>query len=538
MMPGFQQVRASIALILSDRLPYGRAAFQECLAAALAQDHVPPEVIVVDDRGPSARPDFLPQTIARPEIIRHLPGHYVNRAAMYNAALKAATGEFLLAIFNDRAQVLLRRSAMRAMVMAATRSEAAGMVYADYDLIDADGTPTEIHLLDWHEGRLRDTMDFGWAVLYSTAALRELGGFNEKYAAADTYDLRLRITEKYRIAHIASRFGGSLYSVAAPAKAHNVFDYLLAGKSAQVEMEEALTEHLKRTGAYLVPHANTRTVEYDADEEHRFADCIASVVIPVNHRPEFIGRAIESVQRQTLGNVEVIVVVNGGNQDPTGQAVRRYMKGGDCYDPDAPPVKLLVVDVNNIGLCLNAGIAAARGKYYVQLDSDDRLKPNAVEKLVEAFASDPTVGMVIGSYEVWDLDEQTGELVRNEDLPVVRHDEWTADNGRNNLLRINGAGAPRAAHIKVICELGWFGVNDEPSSRNYGEDYDLVLRISEHYTIGRVWEPIYEVIRHSGGTDHSIDQETIDRNDEAKDQMRLQALRRRRMINRGDRKLT
>lgn len=520
-------------MVLSDRLPYDLAAFQECLAAASAQDHVPAEVIIVDDRGPWARPDFLPRAIARPEIIRHLPGHYANRAAMYNAALKAATGEFLLTVFNGRAQVLLRRSAVGAMVMAATRGEAAGMVYADYDLIDADGTPTEIHLLDWHEGRLRDTTDFGWAMLYSTAALRELGGFNEKYAAADTYDLRLRITEKHRIAHIASRFGGSLYSVAASAKAHNVFDYLLAGKSTQLEMEEALTEHLKRTGAYLAPGANTRAVEYGAGDEQRFADYIASVVIPVNHRPEFIGRAIQSVQRQTVGNVEVIVVVNGGNQDPTGEAVRRYMKGGECYDPAAPPVNLIVLDVNNIGLCLNVGIAAARGKYYVQLDSDDRLKPDAVEKLLEVLASDPTVGMVIGSYEVWGLDEQTGEIVRNEDIPVVRHDEWTADNGRNNLLRINGAGAPRAAHIKVVRELGWFGVNDEPSCRNYGEDYDLVLRISEHYTIGRVWEPIYEVIRHSGGTDHSIDQETIERNDEAKDHLRLQALRRRRMINRG-----
>jgi hypothetical protein len=140
--------------------------------------------------------------------------------------------------------------------------------------------------------------------------------------------------------------------------------------------------------------------------------------------------------------------------------------------------------------------------------------------------------MVIGSYEVWTLSEETGQLERNENIPVVTHDEWTAHNGRNNLLRINGAGAPRSAHIKVIREVGWFGVNDDRHCRNYGEDYDLVLRISERYTIGRVWEPIYEVIRHAGGTDHAIDQATIDRNDDAKDHMRLEALRRRRVLNR------
>jgi len=102
---------------------------------------------------------------------------------------------------------------------------------------------------------------------------------------------------------------------------------------------------------------------------------------------------------------------------------------------------------------------------------------------------------------------------------------------RNNLLRINGAGAPRSAHIKVIRELGWFGMNDSEQSRNYGEDYDLVMRISEQYRIGRVWDPIYDVIRHAGGTDHAIDQAAIDRNDNAKDHTRLEAIRRRQKIN-------
>ena len=529
MADGFQGTQVSIAMVLSDRLPYDRAGFRACLDAALTQDHPPIEVIVVEDRGPSAALDVGPA----PGDIRHLPGRYTNRAAMYNAALEAAHGDYLLAVFNADNQVVLRRSAVQTMVMAAERRGPAAMVYADYKLIDPSGSHSDVHLLDWHEGRLRETTDFGKAILFSTAALRGLGGFNEQFNHADLYDLRLRIGEQSRPVHIANRFAGTLYSVTAPPRAHNVFDYLLADKQAQREMEDALTQHLRRTGAYLEPRAHVGPVQYDAADEGRFRECVASVVIPVNHRPEFIGRAIESVQTQTVRNIETIVVVNGGEQDPTADAVRRYLPGGDRHNAAAPPVHLIVVDVNNLGLCLNAGIAAARGKYYVQLDSDDRLKPDAVERLLAVFDSDPTVGMVIGSYEVWTLDEQTGELVRNQDIPVVTHDEWTAHNGRNNLLRISGAGAPRAAHIKVIRQAGWFGVNDDPRCRNYGEDYDLVLRISERYTIGRVWEPIYEVIRHSGGTDHAIDQPTIDRNDEAKDHMRLEALRRRREINRS-----
>jgi hypothetical protein len=74
-------------------------------------------------------------------------------------------------------------------------------------------------------------------------------------------------------------------------------------------------------------------------------------------------------------------------------------------------------------------------------------------------------------------------------------------------------------------------VNDEPYARNYGEDYEMVLKISEKHRVGRIWDPIYEVVRHKGGTDHSIDIETIIRNDEAKDFMRLQALNRRKIMN-------
>jgi hypothetical protein len=116
-------------------------------------------------------------------------------------------------------------------------------------------------------------------------------------------------------------------------------------------------------------------------------------------------------------------------------------------------------------------------------------------------------------------------------IPIVTHSEWTEKNGRNNLLRINGAGAPRAIPIQLIKDIGYFDMNEKPFARNYGEDYDMVLRISEKYRIGRIYDPIYEVIRHSGGTDHSIDQNTINRNDEAKDWIRKEAILRRQALN-------
>ncbi|MCH7995201.1 MAG: glycosyltransferase, partial [Planctomycetes bacterium] len=115
---------------------------------------------------------------------------------------------------------------------------------------------------------------------------------------------------------------------AGAASGRDVFDYLLDDRVTSQEMEQTLTEHLRRTGAYLAPGVNIEAVPRPA---HARYELVASVIIPVNQRPEFIGAAIESVQSQTLPEVEAIIVVNGGPNDPTIPVVRRYLPEGDRY---------------------------------------------------------------------------------------------------------------------------------------------------------------------------------------------------------------
>ena len=444
------------------------------------------------------------------------------KSSQLNAGFKACKGAFIMLADNASSKIEFKIGAAELFLLAMSREKESSMVYSDYERITGD-TVEEIRLLKHHTGRVRDNQDFGPVWFLSHDALKKAGYIDKDIKFAPLYDLRLKMARQGRLIHIANRYAGSLYSVTAEGKGHNVFDYLLASKESQLEAENILSAHLKEINAYLAPGAHYTPCDI------RQGELQASVIIPVNNRPVFIGQAIESVQAQTVKEVEVIVVVNGGPNDPTVDAVKEYMEGGSKYDASRPVVRLLVYEINNLGLCLNMGARVARGTYYVQLDSDDRLKPDAVEKILAVYASDPKIGMVIGSYEVWQKQED-GSVTRMEDLPVVTHDEWTEENGRNNLLRINGAGAPRSIPIELIRRIG-FSVNEEPYARNYGEDYGMVLRVSEQHRIGRVWDAIYEVIRHSGGTDHSIDQATIDRNDEAKDFMRLEAILRRQELN-------
>ncbi|HRU91993.1 MAG TPA: glycosyltransferase [Candidatus Marinimicrobia bacterium] len=493
--------------------------FARTLTSVFNQSCLPLEVLVLcqaDQPVPEFDCCSLPL-----EIIREAG----NFSRTLNRAVQSAKGKYILSIDNSVAEVILKHSFLDVASLIAEKYPDLGMLYSDYDLVNNE-VIQEIRLLKHHSGRLRDNQDYGKVFLLSKAALEAVGGFDQSLKYNALYDIRLKLSEKYKLVHIANKIDGSLYRVVSGGVKHNVFDYLLVSKEAQLEAEVVLTNHLKRIGAYLAPDQGYHR-RPDLNEKY---DCLASVIIPVYHRPEFIGTALNSVFRQTLKNIEVIVVVNGGPLDPTINEVRRYMPGGDRFEASLPSVRLVVADINNIGLSLNLGLKIVRGRYYVQLDSDDRLKSDAIEKIVAVFNSDERIGMVIGSYEVWEK-KPSGEFVRMEEIPIVKHEEWTDANGRNNLLRINGAGAPRAIPIKIIQEMGYFGMNDEPYACNYGEDYDLVLKISEKYRIGRVWEPIYEVVRHSGGTDHNIDQLTIAQNDEAKDYMRLKAVQRRKKLN-------
>ena len=497
----------------------------DTLKTVCTQTAAPKEVLILCESNGDAL-----QTKEKEYNPAGLPVSYINvdqdatLGSKLNRAFKQADGSYLLYVENRSETVFLKQGALNLYLLAAQRHPGFALIYSDYEMQQGEETK-EIHLLKHHIGRVRDNQDYGRVFFLSAEALKDAGYADENLKTNTLYDLRLKLSEKHELVHIANRYAGSLYRLVAEAKGHNVFDYLLAGKESQLEAEAVLSEHLKRIGAYLAPGAYYTPRPADPSQ----AELKASVIIPVNNRPEFIGTAIESVQAQTVREVETIVVVNGGYEDPTIDEVKRYMPGGDKYEADKPAVQLLVYEINNLGLCLNMGARAARGAYYVQLDSDDRLKPDAVEKILQVYKSDPKIGMVIGSYEVWEK-QSSGEITRMEDLPVVTHDEWTEENGRNNLLRINGAGAPRSIPIALIREIG-FSVNEEPFARNYGEDYNMVLTISERHRIGRVWEAIYEVIRHEGGTDHSIDQATIDRNDEAKDYMRLEAIRRRMELN-------
>ena len=162
-----------------------------------------------------------------------------------------------------------------------------------------------------------------------------------------------------------------------------------------------------------------------------------------------------------------------------------------------------------IGGCWNVAVNSGYcGRYAVQLDSDDVYSgPDTLSKMVSKF-SEEDCAMVIGSYLMTDFS-------LNPIPPgVIDHREWTPDNGRNNALRINGLGAPRAFYVPVLRSIGGF------PDTSYGEDYAAVLRISREYRIGRIYDVVYFCRRWEGNSDAALTIEKVNSNNYYKDWIR------------------
>lgn len=95
-----------------------------------------------------------------------------------------------------------------------------------------------------------------------------------------------------------------------------------------------------------------------------------SIVIPVYNVEKWIDKYLQSVERQTFTNYEVIIV-NDGTQDNSDKIAQRYC---DKYD------NWKIINTPNQGLskARNEGLKYVNGKYIYFLDSDDYI--NGVRK--------------------------------------------------------------------------------------------------------------------------------------------------------------
>ena len=382
------------------------------------------------------------------------------------------------------------------------------MVYADHYVVK-DGIREAHPLIDLQEGALRDDFDFGTVTLVRTDVLRE---FTERqsreYEYAALYAFRLYMQRKGLIFHL-NEYLYTSEMLDMRKSGEKQFDYVNPrNREVQIEMEQAVTEHLTIIGA-LVDNKKYKEPQFTLGN----FSVEASVIIPVYNREKTIADAVRSALSQEASFEYNVIVVDNHSTDNTGKILREISD---------PRLVVIVPERTDLGIggCWNEAVySKSCGRFAVQLDSDDLYSgTDTLQRIVDCFHEQRT-GMVIGSYRMCDFDLQT--------LPpgIIDHREWTDDNGANNALRINGLGAPRAFFTPLLREVGF-------PNTSYGEDYALGLWFSRTYRIGRIYDELYLCRRWGGNSDADLSIDKLNKNNSYKDKLRtIELLARKKMNN-------
>ena len=172
-----------------------------------------------------------------------------------------------------------------------------------------------------------------------------------------------------------------------------------------------------------------------------------SAIVPVHNGACFVSEALRSVKGQTLAADEIIVV-DDGSSDGSADIVRR----------EHPDVVLIAQPRGGPAAARNAGARRARCDALAFLDHDDLWPPERNSALLQAWRAHPEADVVCGSFS-------------------LLLGPGASDDPR--LRRAEGGHVPFLFSALMIRRSCWLAHGGMESVRDYAEDLDLHLRLSE-----------------------------------------------------------
>lgn len=135
-----------------------------------------------------------------------------------------------------------------------------------------------------------------------------------------------------------------------------------------------------------------------------------SVVIPIYNVEDYLEECLDSIVNQTFKNLEIICV-NDGSKDNSLEILKEYAKKDD---------RIIVIDQENGGhaVATNRGMDLATGKYLFLMDSDDKLKLDALELTYNA-AEEKDVDFVLFQAINYDDDKDKFYEAENYSMNAV-----------------------------------------------------------------------------------------------------------------------
>lgn len=197
--------------------------------------------------------------------------------------------------------------------------------------------------------------------------------------------------------------------------------------------------------------------------------------MPVFNSAAYVEEALASVQAQEFDDFELIVIDDGSTDGST-----EILKAFAAREP-----RMRLISRTNRGLIAtrNELLEEASGEFIAWMDSDDLSHPARLRRLLATFNADERLVCVGSNVETIDPD---GSILGVELYPYD-HDSICADQMRGAGFRFPSTMLRRSTTMKV-------GSFREPFK--IGEDFDFLLRVTEHGRVGNVPETLYFYRQH------------------------------------------
>ena len=201
-----------------------------------------------------------------------------------------------------------------------------------------------------------------------------------------------------------------------------------------------------------------------------------TVLVPAYNRAAFVGEALRSIFAQTFADFEV-VVIDDGSDDGT---------SGVLADVSDARLRVLHQAHRGISAAMNAGLAAARGRYIARLDSDDLWQPDLLATLVPVLDAQPDVGVAYARADALDHGVVVPHL---QGLPL----RFPDDSLRSLVYDDCTCNIALLARCECFERAGPY---DETLIAN--EDWDMWLRVARHFRFAFVDRVVARVRWHEG----------------------------------------
>lgn len=129
---------------------------------------------------------------------------------------------------------------------------------------------------------------------------------------------------------------------------------------------------------------------------------LISIIVPVYQAEAFLEKCLNSLCGQTYSNLEILLV-DDGSRDRSGSIC-------DAYAEKDPRVKVIHKENAGVSAARNSALDQFQGQYLMFVDSDDYIRPDAVELMLHRMQTD---GSDLAVAQVVKVDEQENLLTAN-----------------------------------------------------------------------------------------------------------------------------